>query len=78
MIALERKTDIIDITEVRPRYTKEVLNKQQFALDGYHLYTNIEEEEIARDVVLYIAKHLALGAYEIKTKTVLRKVYGSN
>jgi len=70
MIAIERKSDIIGITEVSPKYTKEVLSKQQLTLDGYDLYINIEEEEVARSVAVYNAKHLALRGHEIKIDTV--------
>ena len=66
ILAIERKADIIMITEVRPKHTKEILSKQQFMLEGYDLYTNIEEEEEARGVAVYIAKHLALRAHEIE------------
>jgi len=78
MLAIERKADIIWINEVSHKYTKGVLSKQQFTLDGYDLYTNIEEEEVARNVAMYIAKHLTLRSLEIKIDTVLRNVYGSN
>ena len=61
MIAIVRKADIIGITEVSLKYTKEVL------------YTNIEEVEVTRNVEVYIVKHLALRADEIKTDTVCKK-----
>jgi len=66
---LRRKADIIGITEVSPKYTEEVLNKEQLTLDRYDLYKNIEEEEVARGVAVYIAKNLALRAHEIRTET---------
>ena len=37
MLSTERKTDIICITEVSPKYTKEVPSKQELTLDGYDL-----------------------------------------
>ena len=54
MVVIERKAYITGITKVRPKYTKEVLSKQQFTFDGYDLYTNTEEEEVSRGVVVYI------------------------
>ncbi|KAK2167915.1 hypothetical protein LSH36_22g03030 [Paralvinella palmiformis] len=70
MIAIEKKGEIIGITEVSPTYIKEVLSKQHFTLDGSDLYTNIEEEE---GVAMYITKHLTLRSHEIKTDAVFKE-----
>ena len=69
LLVNERNADIIMITEVSPKYTKETLCKQQFSLDGYELYTNIEEEEVARGVAVYIANHLATRANAVMIGT---------
>lgn len=68
----DRKADII-ITEVSPKYTKELICKHQFSLDVSELYTSREEGEVTRGVAVYITNHLAVRAYEIKTDAEFKK-----
>jgi len=75
-LTIQRKADIIRITQVSPRYTNEVISKQQFTLDGYDLYINIEEGEVARGVAVYIAKQLAVRAHGIKIDTDFKESVG--
>ena len=54
MLTNETKADIVMITEVSPKYTTEMITKQQFTLEGYDMYTNIGEDGMGRGVAIYI------------------------
>ena len=66
MLTNETKADIVMITEVSPKYTTEIITKQQFTLEGYDMYTNIGEDGMGRGVAIYIANHLATRANAIE------------
>ena len=57
-IVCDMAADIIMATEIKPKYSKGELSSQQFKLDGYETYTNIESDNAGKGVAIYIADHL--------------------
>ena len=60
----DNKTDIALITEVKPKFSQEATTAQQLSIDGYDLFTNIEED-ITRGIAIYIKTSLSKFVTEI-------------
>jgi len=61
--SLDRKPDIIAITEVKPKFLKTKLNSSEFYLEGYNLFVNNNfEDSSCRGTLLYVIKQLTAYA----------------
>jgi len=65
LIVKDMKPDIVMITEVKPKYSLCEVSSQQFKLDGFDLFSNVEDKDVGRGVSIYIADHLTTRVNQI-------------
>ena len=57
-IVSDMEPDTVMVTEVRPKYSRTEVCSQQFKLDGFELFTNVDEDATGRGVAIYVVDHL--------------------
>ncbi len=63
------KPDVIMITEVLPTNSETKATKASVNINGYELYTNIEQEENIRGIVLYVSNNLIVEETKFNTNS---------
>ena len=61
LVANDMQADIIMITEILPKFTREDISDQYFHLEGYTLYTNLGKGA-DRGVAVYMREHRVMCA----------------
>jgi exonuclease III len=65
------RPDIVMITEVLPTNSETKTTKASIQINGFELFTNIEEEENIRGLALYIRNNLKVE--EVKFNTISKE-----
>ncbi len=63
------KPDVIMITEVLPTNSETKTTKSSLNINGYEVYTNIEQEENIRGIALYISNNLIVEETKFNTNS---------
>ncbi len=63
------RPDVIMITEVLPKNSETKTTKASLNINGYELYTNIEQEEIIRGIALYVSNNLIVEETKFNTNS---------
>lgn len=59
MIVSDMEPDIVMVTEMRPKYSREEVCCQQYKLEGFELFSNVDDANVGRGIGIYVADHLA-------------------
>ena len=65
LLVNNEKIDVLLVTEVKPKYSLENVTKQQFEIEGYELFPNVEADMSHRGINIYVTDHLATLTHEI-------------
>ena len=65
LLTSDNKTDIIIVTEIKPKYSLESITTQQLKLEGYVTYSNLEHQETSRGIAICITEKLTEHTIEI-------------
>ena len=55
LLAIEHHLDILMITEMKPKHSFEPITTQHIKLEGFDIYSNIEDKESKRGIAIYIS-----------------------